>query len=110
MQLRDEQTERCLFAGILCDPGVLEQCADVECDDFSCLHLKAAFTAIRNLQARGSAIDIDSIAFELHRNGYVQVDIDRLYATLAEDYVYQPGEVDEHRRWLRKLARRRAAV
>lgn len=111
MLLRDEQTERCLFAGILADPGVLEWCDAVESDDFSCLHLKYAFGALRNLQAHGRPITLDSIAAELERLGNIQVDMARIYDAIAEGYVYSARwQVDDHIRWLRRLARRRAVL
>lgn len=109
MLFRDEQTERCLFAGILADPCVLGWCDAVEFDDFSCLHLKFAFGALRNLQARGEPITFESIETELTRLGNVQVDMARIYNTLTEGYVYRERwQVDDHIAWLRRLARRRA--
>lgn len=109
MLFHDEQTERCLFAGMLADPGVLEWCDAVESDDFSDLHIKFAFGALRNLQARGEPITLESIEAELVRLGNIQVDMGRIYEAIAEDYVYRERwQVDDHIAWLRRLALRRA--
>ncbi len=44
-----------LLAAILCDGGILEECEDVEVDDFSDVRARAAFTFVRKLQyANGS--------------------------------------------------------
>ncbi len=108
MQLRDEITERRLFGAIVGEPEVLAQCAGVETDDFSDLHYRFAFAALRNLQARGKPTDVGAIADELERQGYVQVDLIRIAEALLEDPYY--GEellVQIDARWLRRLANRR---
>jgi replicative DNA helicase len=108
MQLRDEITESRLFGAIVAEPGVLAQCDDVETDDFSDLHLRFAFWALRNLQAGGKPTDILSIADELECKGYVQVDTAR-YAEALFDSPYCGEEllVQLDARWLRRLANRR---
>jgi replicative DNA helicase len=108
MLLHDERTERRLFGAILAEPGVLEQCQAVETDDFSDLHLKFAFAAIRNLQARGEAVGWVAVEADLERQGYVQVDAFRLAETLFEPAYRDEGLVRIDARWLRRLANRRS--
>lgn len=110
MLLRDEFTERRLFGAIAWEAGALELCADVETDDFSDLHLKFAFVAIRNLQARGEFIDLESITRELERTGYVQVDVYRIADTAYEPPYNFESLLRHDAWWLRRLARRRGSL
>jgi replicative DNA helicase len=107
MLLRDEMTERRLFGAILAEPGAIEWCEHVETDDFSDLHLQYAFMAIRNLQARGEEIDLETVERELLRQGYQQVDIVRVGTTALEPEYGDEGMVRFDAKWLRRLANRR---
>jgi replicative DNA helicase len=101
-------TERRLFGALLCDPGALELCPSVEPDDFADLHLNFAFGAIRNLQARGEHIDLETVEAELLRRGYEQVDIVRVGETAFEPgYGNADSLLQLDAKWLRRLANRR---
>lgn len=65
--LMDSDAELRLVTAILCDRGVLEQCDDVELEDFADLRARAMFTAIRTLQARGEAVDPLTVGDEIKR-------------------------------------------
>jgi hypothetical protein len=100
-------TERRLFGALLAEPGVLSWCPDVETDDFTDLHLRFAFAAIRNLQARGAKIDLLTVEDELARLGYQQVDIVRVGETALEPCYLAESLVRIDAKWLRRLANRR---
>jgi hypothetical protein len=108
--MHSPETERRLLGAILRDEAVLDHCADVEPADFFDLNLRFAFEAIRNLQARGEWAHFDAVVSELVRVGHVGVDPARIEATLdMPPYWGERLLVDVDARWLRRLARRRAA-
>jgi hypothetical protein len=96
-----------LFGAILCEPGVLEQCADVEIYDFTNLHLQFAFMALRNVQSRGEEVDVSAVIDELWSLGYLQVDVAQVGAAALEPEYNSELLVDIDARWLRRLAKRR---
>lgn len=109
MTLFSLETEARLFGAILRDYGVLEQCATVEADDFHDLHLRFAFEAVRNIQARGELPVFCAVLDELKRVGRVGVETKRIAATLEMPPYADPILVEHEVFWLRKLAKRRAA-
>lgn len=112
MLLSSPEHEARLFGALVCEPGVLELCEDLETDDFADLHLRFAFLALRNLQARGARIGAETIESELLRLGYENVvaDIGRVWATFDLHGYHSRALVRDDVRWLKKLARRRAAL
>lgn len=112
MLLSSPEHEARLFGALVCEPGVLEACDDLETDDFWDLHLKFAFLALRNLQAGGKRIDAATIEAELLRLGYENVvaDIGRVWATFDLHGYHSLALVRDDVRWLKRLTRRRAAL
>lgn len=108
MLLYSPLTERRLFGALMAEPQVLAWCDGVETDDFSDLHLKFSFIALRNVCARGEALSMGSVADELDRLGYIQVDVGRVAQTLLEPpYNAEEMLVRIDARWLRRMANRR---
>ena len=110
MQLRDLLTEARLFGALLFEPDALGWCDSTEPDDFSNLHLRFAFWAMRNIEARGEAVDFAAVSSELARTGYAQIDLDHVAETSLEPAYNFQSLVEIDARWLRRLARRRANV
>lgn len=107
MQMHDRKTEIRLFGALLAEPGALGWCPGVEPDDFTDLHLRFAFMAIRNLQARGECIDLETVETELLRQGYQQVDIVRVGETALQPPYNFESLIQLDAKWLRRLANRR---
>ncbi len=65
--LLDADAELRLVTACICDRGVLEQCDDVEVEDFADFRARALFTAIRSLQLREEQVDPLSVGDEIKR-------------------------------------------
>ncbi len=67
--LIDHQLERMLVAAVLVDPACLVEIADLGAVDLGDFQAQVTFTAIRNLQARGDALDVERVRAELLSTG-----------------------------------------
>jgi hypothetical protein len=117
----DPITERRLMASIIAEPGVLEQCDDLEIGDFSDLRFGHVLAAIRRLQACSADIGIDEIDHEIQLEDMSRdkLGAGKLAASIGfwfladlmiRDFAPYRGHdvlIDHDLWWLRELAERR---
>lgn len=84
--LFDAKLERDLVAAVIAEPARLADLAEFGAADLTDFHARAAFTAIRNVEARGEWITVDTVRAEL----------DARYGdgSLAESHALNPGWFD----------------
>lgn len=116
--LSDHFSERRLLAAMIRDEGVMECCDKVDLDDFTDPRHVAILTAIREVQINGIEVDVATVgdqifARDLERDKHVYDSAGHWFLgiMMLEQPQYPSGAllyVDIF--WLRKLAKRRAAL
>lgn len=107
--LYDTWTEARLIAAIYADDGTLEECNELEVDDFFDLHFRSFFSALRNLQATGKPYGIGECFDWLRSHGYTQPDVTVVGAAVLKSSKFPTLEsLRRAIEWLQRLSRRRA--
>lgn len=114
----DYRAEARLLAAMIADEGVMECCGNVDLDDFADPRHVAVLAAIRNVQEDGGEVTVESVGDEIfaqdlqyEKNVYTSAGHWFLGTLMLECSQYPSGMllfVDIA--WLRKLAKRRAAL
>lgn len=113
-----DHTETRVLGALFLETWAYEICADLESTDFHNPRYRAAFDAIRNLDANESQFDVlsvvDAIAMrDLEHGSHVADTVHAAFlGALLCDYVLyrDPILLHEDLRWLRTLAQRRASL
>lgn len=111
-------TEARMLAACIVQPDVLEAMADLEAEDFALPQHRAAFMAIRHLQATGESVTVLAVADaiemrDLERGLHVAdtVNVGWLGCLICDTTNYtQRILLERDATWLRTLANRRRAA